>query len=105
MFSSILFFSGNPNSKMGGGAEIKPQMFDANHSSESCDWAVKGETGTFRSPHPRNAKMECMAGNKWEGRFEGCKWWWKILMRHLRQLAELLVFPNVGVFQVMSVFA
>lgn len=79
-----------------GGAEIKPQMFGANHSSEL-------RFGTFKSPL-RSVKMESVAGNKREGRFEGCKWWWKILIRHLHQLAKLLVCSNVGVFRVLSVF-
>lgn len=58
---------------------------------------TRGRLGAFKPPL-RSVKTESVAGNKWEGRFEGCKWWWKILIRHLHQLAQLLVFPNVGVF-------
>lgn len=58
---------------------------------------TRGRLGAFKPPL-RSVKTESVAGNKWEGRFEGCKWWWKILIRHLHQLAKLLVFPNVGVF-------
>lgn len=96
VWSGILFFARTPNYKMGarGGAAWKPQMFGANQ----LQWIVRhGDEGSdlVHSNLPwKVLKWRAWLETNGKARFKGCKWWWKILIRHLRQLAKLLVFPK-----------
>lgn len=95
LLNNILSFTGTPNYKVGvrRGAELKPRMLDANQ----LQWIVRRDEGNdvVHSNQPwKVLKWRAwLETNEKEG-LKSCKEWWKILIRHLRQLAKLLVFPK-----------